>query len=143
MDHPFNKLVIYKLPEELSDPSPELLKAENIVFVDENGTNEASQILLKKILQSVSVLDYTQMEIRTGRSIRLTKAVPIDKQNLISFGPSPNQLGISARLKQYQVGKIGQLGLLFVEDLATIGASNSKKKMLWEALKKMFDADTQ
>ena len=140
MDHPFKKLVIYKLPEVLAAPDPDLKTAENIVFIDEQGTTQEAQELLAKILKSVQVVDFAQIEVASGTSLRLSQSISLENQNLISFGPQLSQLGLSVSLPLYQLGKVGGLTILIVDDLAKIAASNAKKKMLWEALKEMFHA---
>jgi len=140
MDHPFKKLVVYHLPE-VTAASSDLINADTIVCIDENGENEAAQELLKKILQSVNVTAFSQLLVESGKPIRLSQMISIEGQNLISFGPGLRQLGLSAKIPLYQIGKIGAFRILLAEDLSTLSSSNAKKKMLWEALKQMFDAD--
>lgn len=94
--------------------------------------------LIEKILAAIKINDITQCNILSLQSEVPLALMPCISdfgiQRMLSFGYTPNHLGINIDTTFYHIYQLHQTEMLFTADMDTLAADAQHKKLLWSAL---------
>jgi len=138
----FKDLPIYDIPQ--SAPSGSYGSPDGkfwIVLSDPEAKDPSLQALLSKILQAIGVTeDRDTYQLIVGQ--RPFYLYPLLNQHrefktILSFGINPKALGMAVSYSIYNLFQLKGHQFLFSDSLSEIESNLSKKRLLWESLKKL------
>ncbi len=115
----------------------------NIIFFTNNQAQlpDSEKVFLQNILKAVG-LDLAEVVLINVLHDSVTWFAQVKQvyqaKNMIGFGITRQQIGLSVDLKGYQVTTVAGTQLLVGHDLSRIAEDKQKKMQLWNALKVMF-----
>lgn len=113
-----------------------------LVLVQEEPNASANRDFLTKILAAANLnlaQDALLAEIPAHESRSLaTDLKALAPKQILVFGLTPAQLGLSFELQAYQPLNFYGYTWLFAEKLSTLEPDKTKKTLLWTALKQIF-----
>ncbi len=138
----FQDLPLYDIPE--SAPSNSCGSPDGkcwIVLPEEEAKDTSLQALLLKILQAIGVAENqaTYQLIVGQRPFYLYTLLNQHREfkTILSFGINPKALGMAVSYSCYSLFHLKGHLFLFSDSLSEIESDLSKKRLLWESLKKL------
>ena len=115
---------------------------KQLVIVYRIDSAPEDDTFLTKILGAVKYdlqQDTTLIELREDQHFNFQNiAKKLTPRHLISFGLTPNELGLNLTDQLYQPINIGNCSFLFANNLTEISKNTNKKAALWACLQSMF-----
>lgn len=139
---PFKDLTIYDIPQSApfdSYGSPD--EKFWIVLSDPEAKDSSLQTLLSNILLAIGVTeDRNTYQLIVGQ--RPFYLYPLlnqhhESKTIICFGINPKALGMAVSYSHYNLFQLKGHQFLFSDLLSEIESDLSKKRLLWESLKKL------
>lgn len=140
--NPLNDL-LFIIPEEKQ--SAEFTISGNgfkrlVVVIDRDNYDAQEAELLHKMMLAIKYNikeDVFLIEVDKKTSLSLANLISV-WDNLILFGIPPYNLGLNIQYKPYVILPLEEKNVIYVEDLKSISANNSKKQAIWGLFQKLF-----
>lgn len=113
-----------------------------ILAHSEQSILETHENLVKNILKSVGYNAESEIYLSsTTKSLYnvTTYCTEMGIRKIISFGKKPGDFGFKVKEVSYHLFNIGDLQLIYCDDIETINGSKELKNKLWSAMKEMFN----